>query len=117
MVTANGNGTMFEVENKGTLTSPAIVEITPTIGLASVIINGLVRDTVTGDGRPIIIQNLTKNKMISIDGETGLITENGVNKIADVELYDLPSLLPGKNKIVTDEKNIVITIKFKPRYL
>lgn len=109
--------TCIEVENEGTLTTPAILELTPTIGKVSVTISGVVRDSITGEDKPIIIQDLTMNKTVIIDGEKGLITEDGVNKFADVDLFDFPSLLPGINKIVTDQKDVNVVVKYKPRYL
>ena len=116
-IVQTGINTTFEVDNPGTILTPAIIEITPSIGIISAVISGIVRDAVTGEDKPIILQNLSKDKTVIIDGETGLITEDGVNKFADVELFDLPSLLPGKNEIITDNSNMTIVIKYKPRYI
>ena len=51
-----------------------------------------------------------------MNGETGLITEDGEIKAGEVEMWELPSLMPGENTITVDE-NVNLTISFLPRYL
>lgn len=111
------SGTVFRINNPGTLETPAVLELTPAIGKVSMAISGFTRDSISGKAKPMIIRGLTMNKTIVIDGETGLITENGENKFKDVELYDLPSLLPGINEIITDQSDVLMVVKYKPRYL
>lgn len=111
----------FIVTNEGNLETPAVIEFTPLIGLVSVTLNGFIRDSNTGEEKPIIIRNLTKNKTVKIDGEAGLITENEVNKFKDTEIWDFPSLLPGRNHITMEclesqQELAEISIKYKPRY-
>lgn len=116
-ITIMASDTTFQIMNEGTLEAPAILELTPAIGKVSMVISGIVRDTVTREDKPVIIRNLTKDKTIIIDGEKGLVTEEGENKFLDVELFDFPSLLPGINEIVTDQKDVAVVVKYKPRYL
>ena len=104
------------VQNEGNILTPAVVEVVPVINLASVTLTGLVRNPNTGADKNIVISNLTNGKSIVIDGETGLVTESGANKFADVELWDLPTLLPGNNTITVD-KDIKLIIRHKPRFL
>lgn len=106
----------FIITNEGNLMTPAIVELTPLIGLVSVTITGLVRDGVTGEDKPITISKLTKDKKIVINGETGLITEESGNKFSDADIWDFPSLLPGENKITVD-KDVTVTVSYKPRFI
>ena len=106
---------MITLTNTGTLLTPAVVKITPVINLTDITLTGLTRNTITGEEKNITVKNLTNGKAVIIDGETGLITENGVNKYSDVDLWDLPSLIPGANKI-TANKDINITVQYKPRY-
>lgn len=102
--------------NKGNLNTPAVVEVLPVINLASLKISGLVRNETTGEEKSILIRNLINGKKIIIDGENGLITQEGENKYHETDLWDLPSLLPGENSITVD-KDVNLLIRFKPRYL
>ena len=89
---------------------PAIIEITPSIGLIDLTISGLSND-------PIIIKNLKQGKKIIIDGIEGTVTEEGINKFKDTDFWEFPFLLPGSNKITIDKNSCDITIKFKPRFI
>lgn len=103
------------VQNEGNMLTPAIIEITPVINLVELSIGGLVRNFNTGEEKVIKVRNLNNGRKIIIDGVTGLITEEGINKFAEVDLWDLPALLPGNNQITVD-KDINLTIRHKPRY-
>lgn len=112
---ADSEKNVITLTNAGTLLTPAIVKITPVINLTDITLTGLVRNATTREEKNITVKNLTNGKTVIIDGETGLITENGINKYSDVDLWDLPSLVPGINKI-TANKDINITVQYKPRY-
>lgn len=116
-ITVPAEKTVFEVINEGTIETAAILELTPAIGKVSMTISGVVRNPFTGEDKPVTIQNLKKDVPIVIDGENGFVTEGGINKFADVDLFDFPSLLPGRNKIVTDQKDVAVVVKYKPRYI
>ncbi len=112
----------FIITNEGNQETPVIIELTPLIGLTSVTLNGLVRDQNTGEEKPTVIKNLTKDKVVRIDGEKGLITEAGSNKFKDMELWDFPSLLPGENHITVEclesqQELVSIAVKYKPRFI
>lgn len=94
----------------GNTETPAIVEITPSISLVDFTLNGFDED-------PIKIKNLVANKKIIINGEDGIVTVDGVNKYADTEMWNFPSLKPGANIITVDKSSVDITIKYKPRYI
>lgn len=80
-------------------------------------IRGLCRDVRTGDDLDIVIRNITPEKKIIIDGETGLITEDGKAKIEDVDIWALPTLQPGVNVIRTNNNWLRIVVNCKPRFM
>ena len=49
--------------------------------------------------------------------ESGKITEDGVNKAADVDIWSLPALLPGTNQITLDSTWVDLTVKYRPRFM
>lgn len=81
------------------------------------LIKGLCYDPETGEPASILVKNYTTGRPIVIDGETGLISEDGVSKIDDVDLWSLPTLKPGKNRITTNGEFMDIKISYKPRYI
>lgn len=80
-------------------------------------INGLCHDPRTGEDLTIEVRNTTPEKKIIIDGETGLITENGKVKIEDVDIWALPTLQPGGNVITTNNNWLTVTVRYDPRYM
>ncbi|NBI08056.1 phage distal tail protein [Senegalia massiliensis] len=93
----------------GNDTTPAIVEITPSIDVASV--------NITGFGEDITLNNLTIDNTVILDGVKGLITENGENKFLDYDSWGFPRLEPGENNISVDNDTLDIIIKYKPRWI
>ncbi|MGG5463484.1 phage distal tail protein [Clostridium sp. B9] len=89
---------------------PAIVEITPSIDLVDLRLDGLATD-------PIIIKNLHANKKIIIDGKEGTVIEEGINKFKDTDLWEFPFLVPGVNNITLSKNSCNVAIKYEPRYL
>nr|DAQ38475.1 MAG TPA: distal tail protein [Caudoviricetes sp.] len=89
--------------------TPVILEITPLIELIDLNIKGL--------GEDIKIKNLKKDKKIIINSEDGLITENGLNKFNETDMWEFPYLSPGKNTISIDKDNVDIKIKYKSRWI
>lgn len=114
--TANGTGTL-QITNPGNMVSPAILELTPTIGAASVKITGLCRDSNTGADLPVTVKNLTTGNKIILDGITGLITENSELKAGDVDMWELPTLPPGSNTITIDTEYVNIKVTVLPIYM
>lgn len=94
----------------GNTETPAIIEIVPSIDTIDLILTGL------GDN-PITIKNLAMSKKIILDGESGIVTQDGVNKFADTDLWNFPSLKPGSNTIKVSRNTVDITIKYKPRWI
>ncbi|WP_415321417.1 phage distal tail protein [Clostridium perfringens] len=98
------------IDVKGTLKTPLILEITPSADLIDLVINGLAND-------PITIKNLHANKKIIIDGKEGTVTEEGINKFKDTDLWEFPFLNPGVNNITLSKNSCDVVIKYEPRYL
>lgn len=105
------------VTNPGNILTPAIVEIIPQIGTAQLTVTGICRDPNTGTDLPVTIRNLTTGKKVILDGETGLMTEDGALKAADIDIWEVPSLLPGSNTITMDSSRMDITVKYYPRFM
>lgn len=102
----SGSITIFLNSNE---TTPAILEIIPSESLSDV--------TIKGFGEPITLKNLTAGQTVTIDGEKGLVTENGQNKWPDYDSWGFPRLEPGENKITVDRTTLDITIRYKPRWI
>ena len=92
------------------------MKILPQIGTATLNITGLTRNELLNETYDIVVENTEISKEIILNGETGLITEDGEIKAGEVEMWELPSLMPGENTITVDE-NVNLTISFLPRYL
>ena len=106
------------ITNPGNIWTPCIVEITPrAAGASAFTVKGINRNPDTGESLPVTIRNTTKDKTVILDGETGKITEAGVNKSADVDIWSLPVLMPGTNRITLDNTWMDITVKYRPRFM
>lgn len=89
---------------------PCIVEITPTTDMIDITIQGL------NEG-PIIVENLKANKTIVIDGVKGTVTQDGINKFLDTDMWEFPYLVPGTNTINVDKDTCNIRIVYNARFL
>lgn len=117
-VSASYSGeTSIAVDNPGNIITPATIEITPQIGVMKIVLAGFCRDPVTGADMPITVQNLETGKKVVIDGKTGLVTQDGALKAADVEFWNIPTLLPGANNITVDSNRMDIAVRFHPRFM
>ncbi len=105
------------VQNPGNILTPAIIEVKPEIDIISVTLTGLCRDVRTGEDLPVVIRDLKKGTAITLDGETGLFTEGVAQKARDIDIWGLPVLAPGENKITSDNPWVDIAVRFKPRYM
>lgn len=99
-----------EIDVKGNLNTPCILEIIPYSDMIDITIGGL------SEGN-IRIENLKENTPIIIDGEKGEVIQNGVNKFADIDLWEFPYLKNGTNTVTVDKRNCKIKIKYKPRWI
>lgn len=98
------------VDAFGNYKVPIIMEITPVIDMIDLKITGLSED-------PLIVKNLKGTKTIIIDGINGTVTQDGINKFNDTDMWEFPFLVPGKNNILLSKDTCNITIKYNPRYI
>lgn len=84
---------------------------------STLIIDGLCRDPRTGESLLIEVRNYKLEQKIVIDGETGIITENGEIKIEDVDVWSLPTLQPGENLIRTNNNWLRVVVRYKPHFM
>ena len=107
------------IDVDGNQVTPCIIEIIPKSDIISFKIGGVTRDSVTGEDEYIMIKNLSAGKKIVINGEDDTVLEDGMNKFADTEMWEFPSLLPGENilSFVSSSVPCDVTIKYKPRYI
>lgn len=98
----------FVIYNDGNLKTPCTVEITPQNSLSEI--------KVSGAGKDFYIRNLSVGQTVIVDGQTGLMTEEGRNKFPDMDILELPYLLPGENTITVSEL-VDLKIKHKPMYM
>lgn len=116
-ITASGTGSRFYIDNPGNIETPAVMEITPFIGKTSLVIKGLVRDRYTKEDKLVTVKRVSQRKKIVLDGEKGLFTEEGFNKMGDIDIWGLPTLRPGTNLIEMDQADQEMKLRFKPRYI
>lgn len=102
--------------NSGNILTPVIAEITPQIGATSITLTGICRDTETGDDIPVIIKSPVKGEKIVLDGENGIFTINGAAS-DNIEIWELPTILPGENKITIDNNWVDLKLSFRPRFM
>lgn len=103
------NVTSKAITALGNTEMPVILEITPSINLIDLTINGL--------GDEFILKNLTTGNTVIINSEEGTVLENGVNKFIDFEGWDFPVLNPGNNIITLSSENCIINLRYKPRWI
>lgn len=98
------------IDVTGNIKVPIKLEITPVIDMIDLKITGLSED-------PLIVKNLKGNKTIIIDGIKGTVTQDGINKFEDTDMWEFPFLVPGKNTITLSKDTCNITIKYNPRFI
>ena len=94
----------------GNTETPCIVEIIPIIDIIDITVEGFAED-------PIVIKNLKANKIVIVDGESGTVTVDNVNKFDDTDLWEFPSLKSGPNTLKFSKNNCDINVKYKPRFI
>lgn len=95
----------------GTRKAPCIIEVLPQTDIQEFTIRGFGEDD-------IVLTNLEKGHAVIIDGEKGTITQDGVNKFADCDIWSFPSLVNGKEYDITFSNNKCdITIRYSPMWI
>lgn len=119
------SGSVVKVDNKGTKEAAAVINISYSNaqGYGPAELGGLVRVHETGETKPIRM-TINAGYIYTIDGETGLITkkygasgreESGFYDIN--EIWGLPTLKPGSNRITYSGAAADIKISHKPLFL
>lgn len=106
--------TEMSVYNPGNVISPAIIEITPLVGMAELTVTGIGQEC-NGRNLPVKIPDLTKDKTVVLDGVEGLITEDG--KIKEADIWTLPAVAPGNNDITVSSNRLYVKIRILPIYM
>jgi phage-related protein len=99
------------ITNPGNLPSPAILEITVPDDTEELTISGF------GIMNDIILYNLQKDVPRIVDGELGIVLENGANAFSAITMWAFPVLQPGLNTISVSSSACLINIYYKPKYL
>lgn len=112
-----GTASSKAVEIQGDYETPCIIELVPSGAISEYTIKGAARDPVTGEAEDITIKNLSAGKTIVIDGEACLVTEDGLNKYSDTEMWEFPTLLSGNNTLTFESSSVPcnVTVKYRPR--
>lgn len=109
--------TSFTVHYNGVFPTPCKVTITPTGAIATFTINGLACNPLTLERSQIALYGLKTNKPVVIDGVKKLITEDGVNKFPESEIWNFPMLTPGFNSIKFSHSTHNTVIEVYKRYI
>ena len=107
--------TSFAINNPGNIVSPCTVALSSASAVTNVQINGVCRDS-AGNAKTIVVSNLSANKTVTIDGITGLITEDGVLK-SGITLSARPTLTPGSNAVTCNKSAVTVAIAVLPMYM
>lgn len=104
------------VNNPGTApVSPCKVEVIPRISSATAQLTGICRDYYTGADLPVTVNELTTDQTVTLDGMTGLVTEEG--DLKEVDMWGLPALVPGENVITCTNTLMNLRVTVRPIYL
>lgn len=95
----------------GTRDAPCIIEILPQTSLRQYTISGF------GES-DIVLTGLERGRAVIIDGEKGTVTQDGVNKFADCDIWEFPVLKTGRENVLTfSSSQCDVTVRYKPMWL
>lgn len=94
----------------GARPTPVILTITPQVDMESFTVAGLTDD-------PITITNLSAGVPITIDGRDGTTWERGINKGADVDLWEPPALRDPVVPLEFSDAAPTVTVEYWPIWL
>lgn len=112
-ISAGTNTVMYD----GAFPAPCKATITPTGAIATFTIGGLACNPLTFEKEQIVLQGLKNNVPVVIDGVKKTITESGVNKFPQAELWNFPMLVPGVNTITFSHTTQSTVIEVYKRYI
>lgn len=96
---------------QGTRAAPCVVEILPESDLPTFTIRGFGSDD-------IVLKNLKRGKLVTIDGIKGTVMQEGANKFGDCDMWEFPYLEQGtENALMFSSSNCSVTIRYRPMWL
>lgn len=108
-IDASNKSTVEFVAN-GTRKAPCIIEIIPQKDIGKLSIGGF--------EEMISISNLTSGKIILIDSEKGIVLEEGVNKFAEIDMWEFPYIDIRRTNMVTfSDVTCNVKIKYSPMWI
>lgn len=96
--------------NTGTRDAPCVVEIEAESTISNFSIKGL-------SDEAIIIEQLDQGNKLIIDGKKGIATVGGKNAFDKVNIWELPKLKAGDNKIVLSPMSAKVVVKYNPMWI
>nr|WP_302593950.1 hypothetical protein [uncultured Acetatifactor sp.] len=95
----------------GTRKAPCIIIVHPTTNLQQLTISGFGEYDIT-------IGDLKRDVEVIIDGEKGTVTEDGMNKFGDCDMWEFPVLVNGVENLITFSSNKCdIEIRYSPMWI
>lgn len=104
MVTKEFNSSPANFNNQGSIKSGAILRIKHSGNVQSAIVDG------------ITVSNLSGNLDFVIDGISGEVKCNGINRFLDTDLIEFPKVSPGNNSI-TFSNGVTLEVSFYPTFV
>ena len=95
----------------GTRNTPCVIDVLPQVSLQQYIISGFGEND-------IVISGLETGRIITIDAKKGTVTEDGINKFADCDIWEFPVLKAGQENVITySSGHSHVTIHYSPKWL
>lgn len=98
--------TTVKFNASGNTNTPCILELTPSIDLISLSIEGLSEEAIT-------IKNLKGNKTLIINSEAGTVELEGINYYTNFNAWEFPEVKAGANSVKISNSGINIKIRYK----
>jgi hypothetical protein len=105
LVTASLNSLNNDVLCQSNVETECVYEITSSTDLETFTLNDM------------IIHQLDANKTLIIDGLDKLVTQDGINRFADVEMNEFPKLSSGSNMITKSDASVNVILKYYPTFI
>lgn len=101
----------------GAFVTPAVLRITPNGSISTLTLTGCARNLITGAASAITVKNLRSGNVVVIDGEKKTVKEGSLNKYAECEMWEFPTLKPGNNVINANSSSLTLVVEYEPRYI
>lgn len=114
-VSKSGTGTI-KIYNPGNIESPCKLSVTPVTASNYSTITGISRGSKDGEELAVTIEKMVSGREIVLDGINGIFTIAG-SPDSGIDIWTLPSLKPGLNKIVCSAGGAGMTCEVMPMYM